>query len=760
MQYSAHEARSSESLNKVTSFSSYVQNQSAEAKSIAKSPNRKRRVLHRMSSSLQCCDDENCEDIDRFNVPEEFQFPPTNPFASVEIPPKPALRATQSNLSRTPGHRPVLPCSSLPAVIKSCSSCETQNELGCAARWWKGQSSSDPEESRFHNRRREKRNCKKRRYLSCPSPGATFNFNPWMNVGLPLSGTCGAETNRCRYLSESGSVSEMRAFPGRPVDHANMRFNERHAGWDNCVCYEDCTCVNCHNFPDVRLLPALPSRRNSRRCTWNSTPDVRCAHWNSFPKEYFAEPPVNSLSDPSVMRSGNLGAPSSFYEEDEIERRDCSCFLQREDPPDNAQAQRNKRLRVRTPQRQNSMSIDDPDEESLPNWNNPCQDSIPNRNGYFLDSRRPRASPPFDASRKAGAAAPRQNMSDLNSRREKVSLRREAGSDKIHQLSSTTSNIKNEAMMERKIRIFSKFFTNLGNLSKSIQDKSSDTSKQKERAISGSDKPLQWDAREAVPPGNSCFTPPQELDPFFETGSGNAPDSETCNEVVRCGSELNYPIYENRVLLQTNPKVEGHQKRFKPVQFTSSVSMYINSEENNVDFSFCRKECSVVEAGLGRDSASTKSDEGSRPSSQMSFKVVSKELEDLQQSIQKAKEMRISASKELHLLQEILAGDDSSEGKSEEIRQPTVYPRKENTVRSAAMREHQQTIISTHAFIADDHSLQPTRAPFGEVLDGLAIFPESFIATPTSHGHQAAHASVVEIFAVVLLIYDLNYIPV
>ncbi|GIY67974.1 uncharacterized protein CDAR_243701 [Caerostris darwini] len=117
--------------------------------------------------------------------------------------------------------------------------------------------------------------------------------------------------------------------------------------------------------------------------------------------------------------------------------------------------------------------------------------------------------------------------------------------------------------------------------------------------------------------------------------------------------------------------------------------MYINSDENNVDFSFCRKECSESVVEVGRDSASTKSDEGSRPSSQMSFKVVSKELEDLQQSIQKAKEMRISASKELHLLQEILAGDDSSDGKSEEIRLPTVYPRKENTVRSAAMREHQ-----------------------------------------------------------------------
>ncbi|GIY67972.1 uncharacterized protein CDAR_243691 [Caerostris darwini] len=506
MQYSVHKARSSESLNKVKSFSSYVQDKSAEVKSIAKSPTRKRRVLHRMSSSLQCCDDENCEDVDRFNVPEEFKFPPTNPFASVEIPPKPALRATQSNLSRTPGHRPVHPCSSLPA-IKSCSSCETQNELGCAARWWNGQSSSDPEESRLHNRRRERRNCKKRRYLSCPSPEAKFNFNPWMNVRL-FSGTCGAEMNRCQYLSESGLVPEIRGFPSRLVDHSEMRFSERHSGWDNCVCYKDCTCVNCHNFPDahfqrsrIAVLPALPSRRNSRRCTWNSTPDVRCAHWNSFPKEYFAKPPVNSLSDPSVMRSGNLGAPSSFYEEahfsHEIERTDCSCFL---DPPDNAQTQRNKRLRVRTPQRQNSMSIDDPDEESLPNWNvvrhdNPCQDSIPNRNGYFLDSRHPDVPPPFNASRKSGAVAPTQNISDPNSRREKVSLRREVVSDKIHRLSSATSNIKNEAMMERKIRIFSKFFTNLGNLSKSIQDKNFDTKKQKEGAVSGSDKPLQWDTR-------------------------------------------------------------------------------------------------------------------------------------------------------------------------------------------------------------------------------------------------------------------------
>ncbi|GFS77793.1 uncharacterized protein NPIL_425111 [Nephila pilipes] len=745
-----NKARSTETLNKEPFISSFSKDRSILKNVHDKAPNRKRRVLRRMSSSLQCCDDENCVDPDRLTLKEDFHFPPTNPFISVNTTPKQSVRHTKSN-HHVSGHRAVSPCNSLPA-LNFYNTCKTPSEFHCNNPFdytmqKNVQSNSDPEGKLFCPRKKEKRNCKKRRYFSCPSE-ASVNLSSCPNSQKFLnSNRCDLEMNKC--VLESCFIPEANNFINSSlkqiaVPGVNLckRCTEcdRTLQRDNVACCKDYRNLGCCSFQQSLqsrndMFPISSVNERSKHYMWNSTPDVRYGCYDSSPMEYHGNTQLSSSNDFSMNRNRNFGISSPFCEDtfvtddvfypDRISRSFpfyCDHCL-------NAQTNSNKKSKVRMPQRQNSMSIDDPEEHMLPSWNvhghSNCsfQNSIPNKNGCLSEDCCLKSSSLSKSSpRKISAVTSVQNIPECTSKQKKAEHRNDfapisseqkhltsAFEDQVRDniLQPCVMNNKNEAFLERKIRIFSKFFTNLGNLSKSIQDRNSDNKHKEIRDsqfcdVIGTDKQCKSNVQSgfcALPP-RKCSTPPPEFDRLINllknTNTSDIKVSETfeTNKKNVRDADENRAVYENRVVLQAKPRFEGNQRLFKPVQFTSSVSMYINSEENGLDSHIRRKEnISSLPDILHRDTTSSKSDESSRAStSQISFKVVTRELEDLQQSIQKAKEMRISASKELHLLQELLSGDDGNSETSREKRLSSVYAGthpKDSSLKSSEVAEHQ-----------------------------------------------------------------------
>ncbi|GFY64303.1 uncharacterized protein TNIN_320722 [Trichonephila inaurata madagascariensis] len=300
------------------------------------------------------------------------------------------------------------------------------------------------------------------------------------------------------------------------------------------------------------------------------------------------------------------------------------------------------------PHRQNSMSIDDPEEQTLPNWNahGPSnysfQNSIPSKNGCLSEDccvKPPSLSK--SSPRKVNAVNSFQNVPESTNQK-KVELQNDFSPEQKHLsyaiepqvkdsvLQPFVTNNKKEALLERKIRIFSKFFTNLGNLSKSIQDRHSDNKHKDNRDsqfcdVIGTDKQGKSNVRSdfCAIPARKCSTPPPEFDRLLNLlNNTNSPD-------------IKFSETQNQDLKET--KDFSNQFSLRP-----RIDVY-NSEENGLDSRILRKENTTsLPDILQRDAVSSKSDESSRAStSQLSFKVVTRELEDLQQSIQKAKEMRI-----------------------------------------------------------------------------------------------------------------------
>ncbi|KAF8768432.1 hypothetical protein HNY73_021255 [Argiope bruennichi] len=731
VQYDSKKAQFSEVVSKTHRLSPSAQNLNSDVKSVPdKPPNRKRRVLRRMSSSLQCCDDANCEDPDKLTVTEGFQFSSTNPFASPKLP----LRYTKSGYhNHVSGHRPVHPCSSLPAM-KLYSSYKIQNETGhytnpFAYTTTDGiQSNSDPEASKFYYRKKEKRNCKKRRYLS--TTDTDLYFNSWNRDAVgELSKLNSFDVDMHNHECLPDSVYDCNPDTHNycicSYNHSRTHLNERYPAWEHCFHKENkMPFSNCHFFPSShyqhsRSATSRGVKESARYCMWNSTPDIRYGCCSSAFKEHCGISKLNSVHDLSLDHRGNLSAASSFCDDAHLSddvffpEKVPYCCAHSSHPPDNVQSNNSRRLKVRLPQRQNSMSIDDADDRPFPNRKTSIHrndfQNIFCKSGFISgECSSNSSSPPDGPSRKVSVITSAPNIpNDLQKKVQHNEMNPVPAQDKLlHSFDSHCTNSikngpnlnnKNEALLERKIRIFSKFFTNLGNLSKSIHDRHSDNEhKEKRNArfydVIGTDKPRKSDIRadfKAIPP-RKCSTPPPEFDRLIKTRSSSLESSDECHSTNR---EIVRPIYENRVVLQAIPRVEGNQRHFKPLQFTSSVSMYINSDENKEESNFRRKD-DLAQMGLNREASFTKSDENSRPSSQMSFKVASKELEDLQQSIQKAKEMRMSASKELHLLQELLSGDDNTDGKSEAEKGkkfPTVHPAvclKDATFRRTEIKEN------------------------------------------------------------------------
>ncbi|CAL1293908.1 unnamed protein product [Larinioides sclopetarius] len=749
VQYNFDKAQSTEALSRTQCFLPLAQNLNySKIKNIPdKSPNRKRRILRRMTSSLQYCDDDSCEDRDRLTVTEGFQFSSTNPFVSPKLP----LRNTKSgHHDHGSGHRLVHPVSSLPPM-KLYSPYKIQNEIGGYTNPFaytmpdNVQSNSDPEATKVYYRRKEKRSCKKRRYLS--NSDVDLYSNTCVRAGprdFSKFNICDANKCNHQYLQDSvyDYSSETQRYyrcSCRDANYSRIHFDERYPECDHCFQKENMeSCTNCSS-PNFHIFPSphckhsrntvssgLPMKGSFRHCMWNSTPDIRYGYCNSAFKDYHERLKLSNLHDLSMDQCGNLSAASSFCDVAHLSDDVFSpekvpyCCAYNSHQPDNVQPNSSRKLKVRMPQRQNSMSIDDPGDHPFPNrkistYRSNFRNSILSNNGFLSGESSNTSSPPNGPSRKVSAVASPPNILDgLQKKVQHKDLAPVPTPEK--QLNSFDSqlnnsiksrpitNNKNEALLERKIRIFSKFFTNLGNLSKSIQDRHSDNEHKEKRDarfydVIGTDKPRKSSVRcdfKAIPP-RKCSTPPPEFDRLInllKSPPSSFDSSEECGISHRTARELEYPVYENRVVLQAIPKVEGKQRHFKPVQFTSSVSMYINSDENKEESNVHRKD-DLIDMGLNRDASSIKSDENSRPSSQMSFKVVSKELEDLQQSIQKAKEMRISASKELHLLQELLSGDDNAEGKGEAAKEKkfsTVYPAvhlKDTAFRSTEIEEKQ-----------------------------------------------------------------------
>lgn len=739
-----NKARSTEALSKETFLSSFAKDRSVEKNVHAKTPNRKRRVLRRMSSSLQCCDDENCVDPDRLTLKEDFHSPPTNPFIPIDPPaPKMSVRHVKSN-HHVSGHRVVYPCSSLPAM-KFCNTCKTPSEFlnnnpFDYSMQKNIQSNSDPE-GKLCYRTKQKRNCKKRRYFSCPSE-ASGNFSLWIHPNSQkISNLNKYDFEMSKCALESDFIPEANNFTNSSLkqtaisgvntcktcaecDHSLQR-NE----FGYCEDYGNLGCCGFQQPLQSRndTFPVSSFNESSKHCMWNSTPDVRYACYDAPPLEYHGRTQLSSSNDLPMNRNINFGVSlpccDDAYVSDDVfypDRISHSCSFHC-DHCLNAQTNTNKMPKVKMPQRQNSMSIDDPEEYTLPSWNvhghsnYSFQNSILNKNGCLSEECCLKPPPLSKSSpRKISAVNSSYNISESTPKLKKVELQNERPSGQKHLsfafepqvkdnvLQPFVTDNKNEALLERKIRIFSKFFTNLGNLSKSIQDRHSDNKDIRHSPfcdVIGTDKQSKSNVRSGfgANPARKCSTPPPEFDRLLNllknTNSSDNKFSETfeTNKNVR---NKEFPVYENRVVLQAKPKFEGNQRLFKPVQFTSSVSMYINSEESGLDSHSHRKENTIsLPDILHRDAVSSKSDDSSRAStSQLSFKVVTRELEDLQQSIQKAKEMRISASKELHLLQELLSGDDGNGEAAREKRFSSIYAgthQKDCSPKSSEVNEHQ-----------------------------------------------------------------------
>ncbi|XP_035219626.1 uncharacterized protein LOC118192727, partial [Stegodyphus dumicola] len=243
--------------------------------------------------------------------------------------------------------------------------------------------------------------------------------------------------------------------------------------------------------------------------------------------------------------------------------------------------------------------------------------------------------------------------------------------DKKNQLSP---NNKSEALLERKIRVFSKILTSLGSLSKlsdSIDrsascETTSDVAAK--RPLEDSDKVLtivNHNTQRNVKVEGQKLTSSTEIDKLLcilKTLNANQ-NGKKCSVVRSDTSDLcntkeyksieNLPntVYRNEVSLEAPFDKSGVRSSYKPVCYTSSVSFRINMEE-------CSPESNGNKSPISEKILHANEFRTPSPlQDQMPFREVSKDLEELQKSIKKAKETRISASKELHILQELLSRD-------------------------------------------------------------------------------------------------------
>ncbi|KFM59895.1 hypothetical protein X975_16833, partial [Stegodyphus mimosarum] len=243
--------------------------------------------------------------------------------------------------------------------------------------------------------------------------------------------------------------------------------------------------------------------------------------------------------------------------------------------------------------------------------------------------------------------------------------------DKKNQLSH---NNKSEALLERKIRVFSKILTSLGSLSKlsdnidrsaSCETNSDVASK---RPLEDSDKVstiINHNTQRNVKVEGRKLTSSTEIDKLLcvlktlnanKNGKkycvGRFDTSDSCSaKEYKSKENLPNTVYRNEVSLEAPVEKRGVRSSYKPVRYTSSVSFRINMEDSSSESN--GNKSLISEKTLHANEFRT----FSPLQDQMPFREVSKELEELQKSIKKAKETRISASKELHVLQELLSRD-------------------------------------------------------------------------------------------------------
>ncbi|XP_054722525.1 uncharacterized protein LOC129232402 [Uloborus diversus] len=236
----------------------------------------------------------------------------------------------------------------------------------------------------------------------------------------------------------------------------------------------------------------------------------------------------------------------------------------------------------------------------------------------------------------------------------------EMGNSVLQDKTITPAQNKREAMLEKKIYLFSKFLTNLSKLSAaetnfSMNKVSNSSQRKRDDALSfGSSYP--FDNVEQNNQPRKCFTPPPDIDKLLyllKTVELKKKSLICSDEMKTSGNETSShnlencresPVYRSGVTLYVN---ESMERLSKPV-YSSAVSLEVNSEMT--------KKSDQREAGESCDIKSSQSMNKSSKSSKH-FKGVSKDLEELQTSIQKAKETRISASRELQFLQELLSGE-------------------------------------------------------------------------------------------------------
>lgn len=590
-----------------------------------KAPNRKRRVLRRMSSSLQCCDDVNCNDSNGLKLDclgGDADTSATNPFLETNPLPKQnneIFRPVSSN------HRVVHSCSSLPAnnLCRACSGRCKNDEISENTINFQTQISRNccgNCDTKTKRNMSYVRKCKRRRNLSCPSPELSWNHSAWFKPKLVQCDCCirRHKTLVQPCLSQKETCSSCRCLN----ESSNYKLN---------LCCAQSNIFHSPNSNVQYLGPPSPSHLQPNNVfafgqnLWNqnrhlcySSPDLsqecrsnQIEHCRSFTN-------VDECSFNSFEKYG----PQSFRGDtnctDEVflkdPRRSCSfCHSQ---CPDHERETTKCKISVRTPQRQNSISFTDseiathsstPDNHNLPvsfssnktvvakellsfsSTPNVCS-AKDNRNNDPSTPYVPKAFhlPESPSNKLTSVPKPPLTSSKLIAEE----------TNEILPKSPSSPTTKSEALLERKIRIFSKFLANLGNLSKSVADTDIDNKhKRITRDQKSSDAPildkkpkprvLKVSCPAAQSRRNSAdFDKLLSLLKSMDLSNNKSPESErkALNEKFEVSEEKihgnNYPVYENKVLMEANGSIgEGQHRTYKPVLYSSSVSLYINAED-------------------------------------------------------------------------------------------------------------------------------------------------------------------------------------
>ncbi|XP_071033376.1 serine-rich adhesin for platelets isoform X2 [Parasteatoda tepidariorum] len=662
-----------------------------------KLPNRKRRLLRRMSSSLNYGDEEVPpivpEPMKNQGCTSSSFSPPTNFMQS-----KQPIRGTFSApmISSCPI---IYPCCCLPAVNVSsfygCQSDDIQNS--CDSPYWSSRwnSTADNHEIKTQTslpNRKYKRSHKRGRYLSCPVSMNDYGCNTCLhqrNLSKSTQNLCTETTNdfrhyptnfhsksftipRCsecfsrygvrtsskEYLSDPQNSESIRNVPrdycnpsySRPLSHdVNFSYKLRnshpiHNKWSST--------------PDVRYEYSKMSNCTTNSCDYKSC-DTRTNVSDKLSNEYTYHSPVsrqiNSSKHTASPKSGDFGL--NRYKVYPFPKQRTSVVRDLQDKS----SLRNTQFL--------SSSKNELNNETLRQNLSPSSQYINSETNY-------RRTMPLRACNSYPLQDKDNSEEDLNYN---FQNRRSSYVDERSFQDSNDSaffrNNKREVLMEKKIRVFSKFLTNLGNLSKSISNDKNDnnrnsTSEQKCHDFAPLDKTMRsylYSNQDKHLKPDKCKTSSPEFGKLLKILNSmelnkSATDVELPKEdssVFHCVS----PIYENSVSLELSDNSQSPQHHvFTPISYTSSVSMIINNDDDSKD-STHRSDKESVSQSLKEESRnlSRRNSNIHRYSLQMPFKEVSRDLQELQLSIKKAKEMRISASKELHLLQELLSKDTHEE---------------------------------------------------------------------------------------------------